>query len=275
MWLLISSEDTLTVSERFNVTPTCCQLTFASVCQAISVHRSYFVIWNAKLQQSGVGAFERINSITCPNVIGVIGCTRFKQLRPETIISVQAICDAYGKFMHIHCAASLHEMSNAEVLAASPVHAELGSGRMFIGTTSYPTTCHLAGDQSYPLGTRLMVPFKSPNLTSTECTFNASLAKITSIMDTSFSRLRERFVKLKGGAVRDQMVVGNLLRFVETALMLHNFCLLVGDSYYLDGTQRYERENGQEVFFEDRAVPADVLDKRRLLAGMIEQQVGL
>lgn len=275
LWLLISSEDTLSVSERFDITQTCCQLTYASVCQAISIHRSYFVQWNAKQPLGGLGAFERISSNTCPNVVGVIGCTRFHQLRPETITSVQAICDAYGKFMHIHCSSSLREMSNAEVLAESPAHAEMGSGRMFVSTNSYPTTCHLVGDKSYPLASRLIVPYKESNLTPTQNNFNDGLAKTTAIIDRAFSRLRERFVKLKGGSdepVRDQLVVGNLRRFVETALSLHNFCMLMSDQYYLDGTQKFERENGQLVCFDDRSVPSDVLAKRNLLANLMEQK---
>lgn len=170
-------------------------------------------------------------------------------------------------------------MSNAEILAASPVHAELGTGRMFMVSpdSCLTTTCHLTGDQSYPLGSHLIVPFKSPTLTHTQRTFNASLTNSNAIIDKAFARLRERFVKLRGGTdvepVRAELVVGNLGRFVETALSLHNFCMLVSDSYYLDGTQRYERENGQMVCFEDRAVPPDVLAKRNLLAELVEQRV--
>lgn len=268
LWLLISSEDTLTVSERFDITQTCCQLTYASVCQAIATHRAHFIQWYPNLPQGGV------SSISCPNAIGVLGCTRFQQHSPSTIITVQAICDGFGKFIQIHSLSSTRDVSNAVILAGSPTATDMGSGRMFVGTINIPTTCHLIADQSYPLGNRLMVPYKSAQLTSAQRSFNASLAQSTAIMDRAFARLRERFAKLKGGfdePIREDAVVGNLRRFVETALCVHNFCMLVSDSYYLDGTQQYVRENGQIVYFEDRAVPADVLGKRDFLADLIEQ----
>lgn len=249
-------------------------MTFASVCQAIAIHHSDFVRWIEPKQSRGlICAFDRTATITCPNVVGVIGCTRFKLILPNSVLYVQAICDAFGKFMHIEAYTNTNDLSNTDVLAATAVPSQLGTPRMFVPTNCFPTSCHLVGDRSYPLGYRLMVPYKAADLTPTQYTYNMHLAKTTAIIDRAFARVRDRFVKLRGGSNDPvQGVLGNVQRFVETAMSVHNFCLLCSDSYYVDGTQKYEKENGQFGCYEDVAVPPDVVTKRDLLAQLMEQK---
>lgn len=270
LWLLISSENSLSVAERFNVTRTCCQTAFANVCQAMAAKRSQFVQWiEPKRAAATVNAFDRLSRVSVPGIVGVIGCTRFEQQRPNKVrigTCLQAVCDATGLFMDIHLLDAI-DTTNASVLASSPLPAILGSQHMYI-----PPACHLAGDRSYPLGRMLMVPYKVAEMSPEQLTFNNSLATTTATIDTAFSRFRERFGKLKGGPEPVHGVVGDLRRFLETAVSVHNFCVRQTDSYWLDGTQQYEAENGQLDVFTDKSVPTDVTAKRDTLAARMLQR---
>lgn len=123
---------------------------------------------------------------------------------------------------------------------------------------------HLIGDLAYKLDTNLLVGFKdNGHLTLREKNFNVILSKIRVRIENAFALLKGRFRKLKFlETVRPDLSVLNIM----SSCILHNICVLNGDSYEeifnLADQRREDLENQPEEINAEQQVQNQARIKR-------------
>lgn len=169
--------------------------------------------------------------IIVPGIVGAIDGSHLPIIAPKDHqasyvnrkgyhrILLQGICDGKKQFLGCYAgeAGSIHD---ACLFRRSEI------GRQF-GVLQLPQDSHLIGDSAYPLGTKLMVPYKdNGHLSNIQKNYNTKHSKSRVIIEQAFALLKGRFRRLKLlEAVRLDLVP---LIIISTCIF-HNICLLYDD----------------------------------------------
>lgn len=252
IWILTSTESIESVAERFSVSKLCCQQSFKLFCNTITKNYRVFVHWpNPRMAQQIIHKFNDFttdNTITFPNVCGVIGCLDFKRIStfPKEngneggvdnhnlstaaddldYMKLQCVCDSRGIFLDSFVKVA-PKTSVFTIFNSSPLHARLEKGAIHVRPNS-----HLIGDRSYPLRKFLLVPFKErkEKLTGAQRRYNDSIHSRIRILDLAFYWLKERFAKL---TCLHMHLASEREQCVLVACAIHNICIQNMDSYYI------------------------------------------
>lgn len=170
-------------------------------------------------------------------VVGIIGCIDGCHVRiaaPKEFansyinrknyhsVLLQGVCDHQMLFTDVYAgeAGSIHDMN---LFRRSDVYQ-----RILSSDVKFHNDSHMIGDLAYKLSTYLMVGFKkNVPLDPRQQRFNIVLSKARVVIENAFALLKGRFRRLKFlETVRLDLVT----LLIVTACILHNICLLNGDT---------------------------------------------
>lgn len=270
LWILTTEEPISGIAERFNVSKAELYRGFCFVCETITKNKHFFIKWPneaaimknmAHFNQRIINDSKNAIPLSFPGVCGIIGSTNIRIPLTEecvdadssddksSLIKLQVVCDCNGKFMDCHVE-QIETASNVMVFNKSSVKRMLDRNPYAL-----PEEGHLIGDQTYPLKTFIMVPFKENRKSDAMNRFNESLMSKRKIIDRTFNQLKERFSRLK---FVNMKISTELSQCIETACAIHNFCIENLDAYCLhDDTVPISRAICRDFTIDQRA-----MDKR-------------
>lgn len=272
LWILTTEEPIPSIAERFNISKVELYRGFRFVCETIARNKHIFVKWPTEAtimknmetfnNQSIPSDSNNDTPVSFPGVCGIIGSTNIRIPLTEdcveadsgddksSIIKLQVVCDFNGKFMDCHVE-QFETSSNVMVFNRSALKRMLDRNPYAL-----PEEGHLIGDQTYPLKTFIMVPFKEHRKSYEMNRFNDSLMFKRKIIDRTFNQMKERFSRLR---FVNMQISTELSQCIETASVIHNFCIENSDAYclQLDDTMPMSRAICRDFTIDQRA-----LDKR-------------
>lgn len=194
-----------------------------------------------------------------PQVVGAIdGCHIEINAPPENredyynrkqfySINLQGIVDPNLMFQHIAVGypGSIHD---ARVLRLSGIYALAQDERILSVPTKIVSGIELrpmlVGDSAYPLSGWLLKPFPHRgNLTRQQRRFNVKLSAMRSVVERAFGMLKGRWrILLKKVEQKHRSVA----RTVTAACILHNFCIMQGDTFD-DDDRAAQNDQGNDI----------------------------
>lgn len=128
-------------------------------------------------------------------------------------ILLQGICDHEYKFIDCYAgeAGSIHDacMFRRSYVGQNLNNLEFNGG-------------HLLADSAYPLGNRILVPYRdNGRLTDIQTNFNRKHSKCRAVIEQAFALLKGRFRRLK---LLETVKLELISLFVVAACILHNVC---------------------------------------------------
>jgi DDE superfamily endonuclease len=211
-------------------------------------------------------------------VIGLIDGTRVGIRRPKLdgevyfdrkkrySLALQAVVNADKMFLDLFCGepGSLHD---GRIFRRSSLY-----HRAYQNTASlFPNNSFLIGDSAYPSLSWLVKPFKDyGTLTDQQKSFNFIVASTRTIVEHSFGLLKTRFRRLMH--FTEHLCLNLVVNLILSACVLHNICLIQGDTYDapLVNDDEDEESGGDEDYSYE-----DIDDNRRdvLFQELIQRNV--
>lgn len=231
LWILGNQESFQGVASRFKMGKGHAHRVFFTFCTILCKRAHEVIVWPRKEEATEtVNKFNQLQPFCIPNVVGCLGATHIPIRSPEnednanfqnaygyhsTIL--QGICDSELRFLDVFCGWP-GSSDYARVWKNSPIYEKLAENE-----STLPPSCHILGDNSYPLDLFLMVPFKDDGcLSDCEQHFNDELLLTRVLINQAFSILKGRFRRLK---FLDMTLIHKISSVVMAACVLHNICI--------------------------------------------------
>ncbi|XP_042752132.1 protein ALP1-like isoform X2 [Lactuca sativa] len=180
LYRLATGSDYSDISQRFKVSESVAKFCVKQFCRVLCTNFRFWVGFPTPNELEPITeSFETLTGL--PNCCGVIHCTRFNILKPESMeevpLSAQIVVDTSSKILSI-VAGINGKKGNQLVLKSSTLYQDIESNNLLnsppidINGVSIPQ--YLIGDKSYPFLPWLMVPFHQPVMNSYEENFNSA-----------------------------------------------------------------------------------------------------
>ncbi|XP_034534416.1 protein ANTAGONIST OF LIKE HETEROCHROMATIN PROTEIN 1 [Notolabrus celidotus] len=171
-------------------------------------------------------------------------------------VILQAVVDGNGRFWNAMVGAA-GRMSDARVLRQSYVWDTLRDTEALSKHKEIISGCevgpYMIGDSAYPLQKWIMKPFtQSADLTPEQCTFNHRLSCASSVVETSFRRLKGRWRCL---LKRNNCTLELVNNMAVTCCVLHNICEERGDICSVEHQDRHLNVQPRAQVLRERADP--------------------
>ncbi|BES99309.1 transposon protein [Nesidiocoris tenuis] len=267
IWYLTHRETIEQISVRFEVRYRDAEQAITSVLMSI-VLLEYLIEWPrqpSELKRT-VLAFEKIGEIAFPGVAGAVGLKNFTVLEnvarvndddssisivPKTHhIGVQVVVDTKLIFTNAYInridSSNRDEFDSDSDDVPNRWQESMGSfyrmsalGRCLRKTNAaeddeffLPGGYHLVGDCTYPLSTRLMVPFGQSGNDDSKIKYDKYLHKARCHVDQALGKLIARFPRIE---FLDLEMNTNVFMMIRAMIMVHNLCMTQLDD--VDGVQ--------------------------------------
>ena len=231
LWTISTKEKYTSIADRFGISESTAFTTFSRFCTAVVRCSDQYLQWPSKAKQQAIAEdFYQLCSL--PGITGAVDGTHIALMAPRQSpedyvnrkgfhsINLQLVVAADKTILRAYCGfpGSVHDsrvLQNSEFFYDAP---ELINDE-----------CYIIGDSAYPLKKWLVVPYKNNgHLSAKQKKFNRHLSRGRVVVENTIGMLKGRFRRLK---YLEMYNLNEVQMVISAACVLHNVCILEGESY--------------------------------------------